>query len=80
MTAAEDQMAHFGCGYEDGGSRKFRNFNKAARIYLAGLRQSEGRRTHVHDFHRCTVRLYISKVHTPTNAPFVKFDNDLKFT
>ena len=54
-----------GFGYEDGGSRKRGNFNKAARIYPARLRlsvrqtESVGRRTHVPDFFtikptRCT--------------------------
>jgi len=63
-----------------------RNFNKAARIYLAGLRlsvrrtKSEGRRTHVPDFHRCTMHLYNYKVHTPTKTFFIKLDNVLKFT
>ena len=32
------------------------------------------------NFYRCTVRFDIYKVHTPTNALFIKLDKVLKFT
>jgi len=31
-------------------------------------------------YYRCTVHFDIHKVHTPTNALFIKLDNILKFT
>jgi len=49
-------------------------------IYFSGFCVNRDLNFFFFNFYRCTVRLAIHKVHTPTNALFIKLDKVLKFT